>query len=93
MRLYQQLAADIGFPESKMIPEMFAFVANEDEATFMLAASPPATVEEIAEKTGISVDKVNAMVDPLFKKGLIFKSKKPDATRYYKVRHKEFIPG
>ena len=87
MGLYQQLAADIGFPESKMIPGMFAFVANEDEAKIMLAASPPATVEEIAEKTGFSVDKVNTMVGPLFKKGLIFKSNKPDATRYYKVRH------
>lgn len=87
MTMYQQLAADLGFGESKLIPKMFAFIADEDEAKFMLAASPPATVEEISEKTGISLEKVKSMVDPLFKKGLIFKSKKPDATRYYKVRH------
>ena len=87
MSLYQRLAADIGFGESKMIPKLFAFIADEDEAKFMLAASPPATVEEISEKTGFPVEKVNSMVDPLFQKGLIFKSKKPDATRYYKVRY------
>ena len=87
MSLYQQLAADLGFAESKMIPKMFAYIADEDEARFMLAASPPATIEEIAEKTGFSIDKTKSMVDPLFKKGLLFKSKKPDAIRYYKVRH------
>ena len=27
------------------------------------------------------------MIDPLFKKGLLFKSKKPDGTRYYRVRN------
>ena len=85
--IYQQLAADLGFPESKMMPKMFAFIANADEAKFMLAASPPATLAEIAEKTGFSLEKAASMVDPLFKKGLLYKSKKPDATRYYKVRH------
>lgn len=87
MSLYQQLAADIGYAESKMIPKMFAFIADEDEAKVMLAASPPATIEEISAKTGFAVEKAQSMVDTLFKKGLIFKSKKPDATRYYKVRH------
>ena len=56
MRMYQQLSADLGFPESKMMPKMFAFIANENEAKFMLAASPPATVEEIAKKTGFALD-------------------------------------
>ena len=44
MGMYQQLAADLGFPESKLMPKMFAFIANADEAKFMLAASPPATI-------------------------------------------------
>jgi Pyruvate/2-oxoacid:ferredoxin oxidoreductase delta subunit/predicted transcriptional regulator len=87
MTMYQQLAADLGFGESKMIPKMFAFIADEDEAKLMLAASPPATVAEISEKTGFAEEKVKSMLDSLFIKGLIFKSKKPDATRYYKVRH------
>ena len=87
MRLYQQLAEDIGFEDSKLVPKMFSCLADEEEAKFLLAAAPPATVAEISEKTGLPLDKVNAMVEPLFKKGLIFKSKKPDATRYYRVRN------
>ena len=51
MSMYQQLAADLGFAESKMIPELFAYIADEDEAKVMLAASPPATVDEISEIT------------------------------------------
>jgi hypothetical protein len=87
MSMYQQLPADLGFGESKMIPKMFAFIADEDEAKLMMAASPPATIAELSEKTGFHVEKVEAMLESLFIKGLIFKSKKPDATRYYKVRH------
>ena len=85
--IYTQLAESIGVTESPTIPEIFKILANEKEAQFLLAASPPATVEEIAEKTGISIEEVEEMVDPLFKKGLIFKSKKPDAVRYYRVRN------
>jgi ferredoxin len=43
-------------------------------------------VEELAEKTGFSKNDIETMIDPLFKKGLLFKSKKPDAIRYYRVR-------
>lgn len=41
--MYQQLAADLGFPESKMMLKMFAFIADEDEAKFMLAATGATT--------------------------------------------------
>ena len=87
MTSYRKLAADIGCGDSDIMPRIFAMIADEDEARLMLAASPPATVEEIAEKSGLPLDRVEAMIDPLFMRGLIFKSKKPDATRYYKVRH------
>jgi ferredoxin len=30
--------------------------------------------------------KIESMIDPLFRKGVLFKSKKPDGTRYYRVR-------
>ena len=85
--IYQQLAEGIGVTDSPTIPKIFELLTDEKEAQFLLAASPPATVEEISEKTGISKAEVEKMVDPLFKKGLIFKSKKPDATRYYRVRN------
>jgi NAD-dependent dihydropyrimidine dehydrogenase PreA subunit len=62
-------------------------LADEKEAAVLLAASPPATVSEIAGKTGISADNVKKMIDPLFKKGLLFISGKPGETRYYRVKN------
>lgn len=84
--LYQQLAEAVGGGESKYIPGIFEVLAGEDEAKVLLAASPPATIEELAEKTGLAPDQVESMIDPLFKKGLIFKSVKETGTRYYRVR-------
>jgi Pyruvate/2-oxoacid:ferredoxin oxidoreductase delta subunit len=85
--LYQQLAESIGFGHSEMVPEMFAMIASEDEARFLLAASPPATVREIAQKADLPLDKAEQMARPLFEKGLLFKSKKPGETRYYRLRN------
>lgn len=85
--LCEQLAEQVGAGESKIIPAIFETLTNEEEARVLLAAAPPATVEEISEKTGISLDEVAHMTDPLFRKGLLFKSKKKDATRYYRPRH------
>src|ERR1019366_7909401 len=59
---------------------------DEAEARLVLAAAPPATVEELSAKTGIEATKIEAMIDPLFRKGILFKSRKPDGTRYYRVR-------
>lgn len=85
--MYRQLAEAIGAGDSAIIPEIFKLLANEQEAKILLAASPPATTEEIAEKTGLPADDVAQMMDPLFKQGLIFKSVKDGKTRYYRVRH------
>jgi Pyruvate/2-oxoacid:ferredoxin oxidoreductase delta subunit/predicted transcriptional regulator len=83
----EQLATSIGAPGSKSIADIFEVLTDEDEAKFLLAASPPGSVAEIAERTGLAAESIEKMVDPLFRKGLLFKSKKPDATRYYRVRH------
>ena len=84
--LYQQLAEAVGEGESKYIPGIFETIADEKEARILLAAAPPATIEAISEKTGIDTAEIEQMIDPLFKKGLIYVSKKPDAIRYYRVR-------
>ena len=87
MNLYQQLAESIGFGHSKMVPEMFAMIADEDEAKFLLAAAPPATIKEIAEKAGLPLEKAEKMARPLFVKGLLYKSKKPGEQKYYRLRN------
>lgn len=84
--LYQQLAEAIGVGDSVIIPKIFAILADEQEARVLLAAAPPATVEAIAEKAGLPAEKVEKMTEPLFKKGLMFKSKKEGKIRYYRVR-------
>jgi len=85
--LYQQLAEAIGAGESKLIPRIFETLVDAKGAQVLLVSAPPATIDEIAEKTGFTVEDVKEMLDPLFKKGLIFMSKKEGPTRYYRVRH------
>jgi DNA-binding MarR family transcriptional regulator len=85
--VYQELAEAIGAGESRLMPRIFETLADENEAQVLLAAAPPATVDEIAEKTGLPNKDIEKMLDPLFMKGLIFKSRKPGDTRYYRVRH------
>jgi Pyruvate/2-oxoacid:ferredoxin oxidoreductase delta subunit/predicted transcriptional regulator len=83
----EQLAEQIGAPTSTIIPQIFALLTNEEEARLLLAAAPPATVEELAQRTDLEKPEIAAMVDALFHKGLLLKSKKADGVRYYRVRH------
>jgi Pyruvate/2-oxoacid:ferredoxin oxidoreductase delta subunit/predicted transcriptional regulator len=87
MTLYEQLAETVGAAGSSPIAKIFETMADENEAKVLLAASPPATVEEISQKTGIPSGEVDKIVESLFQKGLMFKSRKEDAIRYYRVRH------
>lgn len=84
---YQQLAEAIGAKGSEIIPEIFRSLLDEEEASLLLAAQSPSSAEEISQKTGIARGRVEEMVEVLFKKGLIFKSRKEGVTRYYRVRH------
>jgi Pyruvate/2-oxoacid:ferredoxin oxidoreductase delta subunit/predicted transcriptional regulator len=84
---WERLAGVIGAGDSKIIPELLETLADETEAELLLAAAPPATVEELSRQTGLEPGEVEEMIDPLFRKGLLFKSKKKDAQRYYRVRH------
>jgi Pyruvate/2-oxoacid:ferredoxin oxidoreductase delta subunit len=85
--LYEQLAELIGAGDSALVPEIFESLADENEARLLLAAAPPATLEELAERTGLPAEGIEPLLDPLFRKGLLFMSKKADATRYYRVRN------
>lgn len=85
---FRQLAEAVGAGESENIRNIFANLVGEDEARILLAAAPPATVDEIAEKTGIKAEDAEKMIPALFAKGLIFKSsKKEGPQKYYRVRH------
>ena len=82
--LYEQLSDRIMTTGSKIIPELFKMIANEDEANMMLAT--PGTVEELSEKLGKGKEETQEMLDLLFHKGLMFKSKKETGTKYRMCR-------
>ena len=86
LNYYQQLAGAIDAGDSEIVSKIFQKLIDVKEAKVLLAADRPATVQEIAEKSGINANKIERMIEPLFKKGLLFKSKKPECTRYYRVQ-------
>jgi len=86
MTLCRQLAEGVGAGESPLIPKIFEALVNDDEAKVLLAAAPPATAEELALKTGVPGETITAMLDSLFQRGLIFKSKKGEEMKYYRVK-------
>lgn len=86
MSMYDQLAESVGAPGSEIIAKIFKFLTDDDEAKILVAASPPASVDEMSRATGIPAPRVQELVDALFRKGMMFKSKKKNPSRYYRVR-------
>ena len=86
--VYAQLAEklELAGRKSKLVPLILEKLLDETEAKVVLAAAPPATLEELSAKTGIETAKLETMLDRLFRKGVIFKTRKPDGIRYYRVR-------
>jgi ferredoxin len=82
----QQLAEAVGAGESDLVPKIFEELIDDREARVLLAAAPPATIDELAKKSGVAVHEIEALIEPLFTKGLLFKSKKPEGIKYYRVR-------
>lgn len=84
--LCRQLAEAVSGEPSPLIQKIFESLVNEDEAKVLLAAAPPATAEELAQKTGLPLVTIKTMMESLFNRGLIFKSKKGEQMRYYRVK-------
>ncbi len=86
MTLCKQLAEAVGAGESPLVPKIFEALVNNDEARVMLLASPPATIEELAQKSGLTADAIAAMMDSLFHRGLIFKAFRGGEKKFYRVK-------
>jgi ferredoxin len=82
--LYEKLAERIFCKGSKIIPQLFAMIADEEEAKTLLAM--PGTVEELAQKMGTSVEEMQKRCDTLYHKGLAFKSFKGQTLGYKMCR-------
>ena len=60
--LYRQLAEGIGAGESPLIPKIFEALINDEEAKVLLTASPPATISELTQKTGLPEETIRKMI-------------------------------
>lgn len=82
--IYEKLSERILTKGSKFVPDLFRMIADEEEARIMLAT--PGTAEDLAQRLGYSVEDMEAKLDTLFKKGLVFKARKPEGTIYRMCR-------
>ncbi len=82
--LYEKLSERILTKGSRFVPDLFRMIADEEEARIMLAT--PGTAEQLAEKLGCGVEDLQPKLDLLYRKGLLFKSGKPEGTIYRMCR-------
>ncbi len=85
--LCRQLTEAVGAGDSPLIQKIFEALVNDDEAKVLLAAAPPATAAEVSQKTGLPEETIKTMMESLFNRGLIFKTKKGEELKYYRVRN------
>ncbi|MDA8141896.1 MAG: 4Fe-4S binding protein [Desulfobacteraceae bacterium] len=86
MTLCKELAKAIGAGESPLIGKIFQALVKDDEAKVMLLAAPPATAEELAQKSGLAEEAVLSMMNSLFQRGLIFKATRGGEKKWYRVK-------
>ncbi|MGB4616644.1 MAG: 4Fe-4S binding protein [Dethiobacteria bacterium] len=67
---YEQLVERVGFGGSKRLLALLEYLLSPDQAA--ICAALPASVEEVAEKTGLDVETVRTNLDELFVKGVVF---------------------
>ncbi len=78
--VYEQLAEKIFMAGSIIIPQLWQMIADESEAQVLLAL--PGTARELAASLGGDEGEIQAMLDGLYRKGVVFKSTKPEGVKY-----------
>ncbi|RLF44376.1 MAG: (Fe-S)-binding protein [Thermoplasmata archaeon] len=74
MGAYEVLAERLGYRESERLRKVLMRLMNEEEAE--ICASLPMDVEELSKKFGKTKEEMEKTLDSLFRKGLIFMTKK-----------------
>jgi NAD-dependent dihydropyrimidine dehydrogenase PreA subunit len=82
--IYAEMTDRIMLTGSKIIPELFKMIADEEEAQLMMAM--PGTPAELADKLGRPLEAVETLCRELYHKGLVFKSFKGGALGYKMCR-------
>jgi len=81
---YQQLTDKLLLTGSVLVPQLFAMIADDREATLLL--SMPGTPEALAERLGWSMDETTTLCQTLYRKGLAFKSFRNETVAYKMCR-------
>lgn len=80
MTVYEELAARLHAPESKIIPKVLAILADETDAQILLAL--PANSVALAEKFPLSPENIEARLHELYHRGVVFPSPKTTPPTY-----------
>jgi len=73
--IYNELAAKLGFENSRYIPQILARLANLEQAK-ILRELPASSAEEIAERLNMDNRTVNNLMQDLYEKGLLYYRRK-----------------
>jgi Pyruvate/2-oxoacid:ferredoxin oxidoreductase delta subunit len=82
--IYDQMTEKIMLTGSKIIPEIFKMLTDEDGAALLMAM--PGTPEQLSKKTEKPLEAVEVMCRDLYRKGAAFKSFKGGETAYKMAR-------
>ncbi len=78
--VYEKLTEKIFMAGSSIIPQLWEMIADESEAQVLLEL--PGTADEVAGRVGKGEVEIQEMLEGLYHKGVVFKSVKPEGTKY-----------
>jgi len=78
--IYRLLAERIKAPDSRLIPQLFRMLVDDQEAEILLAL--PAIDTELASRFGMEISEMKKKLKSFFEKGLVIKSKTPEGITY-----------
>ncbi len=84
MTVYEELAARVGLPQSKIVPRLFEMLADETDSKLLLTM--PGQTSDLASRMGLETGEVQKRVDEQFHRGLVFPSLKTEPPTYRMCR-------
>lgn len=84
MTVYEELAARLHVHNSKIIPKVLQFLADETDARILLAL--PADIPALTDKLGLPSEALEERLHELYLRGIVFPSKKTSPTSYKLAR-------
>lgn len=82
--IYKELAGRIGMPDSLFVPKMLAMLTNEEQA-IILKQLPARSIEEIATKLNLDLERLEKNIRELYEKGLVFYRQKGGLRHFYSI--------